>query len=576
MSLKVITPGGSGLGTAPAENTAVSELNAISAEHYWELSEVSGTTFADSGTSGNWPLNYPTSGGFRDPCMRGVVGKIRGEPKVRALGIDARALVESNDVFSTRLTTTTGAVGAWMGWASGRDTNTTTTQANKPFIGCRYPLNSINQLLWRFGLLNNGSVYYRMWTAGGWVAQWIWDDPTTVQNMQKANPSDTVITGGKMHHYVLVQRNDGNGPQLYINGSLITASPTTSFSGTGANADAWWTAAEAAASFNQVFFQLGQNCRIQLPFVKGADITSQEVSDIYTAASPAGNCGDLHEWIQAWDPDFWKPPNNMRAAMDPVEQPRSVWWEKNIGNASTTEFVDLLWSYLSNWQSVGEAINTTDWPGIDYNVQGVETGGAITPSRGSFWSGNTLSSQPWSAKWTAANGFDTGTLGMVLQIPTNGNELFRWEHDADNYFRIRMVGSSPRQFQITLQLGAGNFWQVNWDFPAATGTTGFMVITQNGVPSAGVDVYWNGVLQDGANIAGTSGGSLDGSEWFSDLTAVGEWRIKFPPASSTFDGDWFSGQLYDLWIKGGTPLTASQIFNLYSLAVGDITTLAPP
>lgn len=576
MSLKVITPGGSGLGTPPAENTAVSALNTIEADHFWELSETSGN-WADSGDVGGWPLLYETTGGNRDPAMRGVVGRIRGEPKVRAIATDARGVeVRTADVFATRIETSTGSVGAWMGWTSPQGANNTTSTSAKPFIGHNI-VQTTSRAFWRFGLLGNGSVFMRLWTPGdAWLAEWIWDDATTVQNLQKESGSDTWVTGGKMHHYVVVQRGDGNGPQLYINGSLITAAPTTSFTGTGADDDAWWdTLAANRSGGTQAFYQLGQNARWQLPFIKSAALTAQEVTDIYTAASPSGSCGDLHEWIQAWEPDFWKPPNSMPGT-DPVQDQQGIWVEKNVGNASATEFIDFRFSRgLSSWGIGGELISAADWPGVGYNVRGVESPPAASQSY-NFISGGgaAVNDQPWSLKWTAANGFNTGTIGMILQRPTNGQRMWRFESEtADQYFEMTMgVG----QWIFRLQNGASNFWQVNWDYPVVGGVTGFLVITQNGTPGAGVDVYWNGILQDGANIGGSQGGSYDGSEWFSDLTAGGDWRILFPPNRSTFNSLWFTGQIYDMWIKRGPPLTATQIFNLYSLAVGDITALAPP
>lgn len=572
-----------------ATNDVVNVIGALNADHFWELNETGTGVFVDSGATGGWDFQYPTSGGDRYPVMRGVVGAVRGNPKVTCFAApNTGAALRTADVQASRLSSEQGTVGLWMGFTTGTGGAIDPSLTFNPHIQGRYQQGASVRGVWRFGMLNDGSIYMRMNNNFTYITQWYWDDVNEVQAILKNSPTDSVISPFKMAFFCIVQRHDGNGPQLYINGQQVMSAPTTTFGGTNlagqpSDDDSWWSDLDAAASGStQTFYEFGRRARYQLLFISSTAYTSQQIADVYNSANTTGACTDLHEWINAWEPDFWKPPaigtpGQTTAAGDW----RSIWCEQNVANATNFDFVDLRWDYFSSWQPAGANISTVDWPGLSYNVGGVSSGSNTVVNEGSFWSGNggTPSAQQWSSRWTAANGFDTGTLGMIFQIPVNtfGRLVLRFEHSvANTFFQIRCDNPSSNQFQIALQSGTGNNWIVNWDFPAPRGTTGFLVITQNGTPGAGVDVYWNGVLQSGGNISGTANGTFDGSEWFSDLTAAGQWRIRFPLPFSSFTTDWSDGLIYDLWIKRGTPLNSAQIVALYNLAVGTFPSLPPP
>jgi hypothetical protein len=572
-------------------NSAVNTIAGLNLDHWWELKEGSPSDgdFFDSGTVGGWDFDFSTSGGNRYPAMRGIVGAIRGEPKVKSVATDTRStIVQSVNVGGNRIETGVGSVGGWMGYTTPKGSSDLANQGNKPYIGHRV-LQSTSRAFWRMGLLQNGSVFMRLWTPGdAWRAEWIWGDPS-VRALQKASPNHDLATGGRMHHYVVVQRRDGAGPQLYINGALETSTRTGSFVGPNADDDAWWdTLAANRSGGTSFFYELGFRGHFQLPFIHSAPLTAGEIASLYSSANVNGPCGDLHEWIHAWLPDFWKPPDTISNGMDPVQEPQGIWYEKNVGNAANDEFVDLRWYYASIWAPDGELLQTTDptWTGVDYRVQGVTS--SIQNNNGrahGYRSGGNASpsSQPWSLKWTPANDMHRGTFGIIFQLPSDGFRLLEFVTGAANTW-WRIGGdptANPRVMRVQCSTPNGN-WEIEFDYPVPSPEVIMLVVTQSGIPGEGPKTYINGVLQTGPNIRFSlnsiiPGGTFNGNEWFHTITAEGPWKINFPLDFSTFTGTWMRpGRIYDLWIKGGEPLDAAQIEGLYNLARGNIQTLPAP
>ncbi|MGI9251916.1 MAG: LamG-like jellyroll fold domain-containing protein, partial [Pseudohongiellaceae bacterium] len=195
-------------------NTYQATLDALLPDHTWRLDELTrGATYVDTGDTGGFDLNV-TALGQEAPRGFPSVG-IRGTPAVYGSWIGRS--IGGGPYRESGPTDVGWLTGVFNVWITPMDMSSITYTlgvfwSNNPDVGLYFQIDT------------NGVLRFQCRFVG------------TRQNNASSTAAG-VITEGRPHMLTVVQRGDGNGPQLYVNGAPIAT--TNSFNGTGITLDSW-------------------------------------------------------------------------------------------------------------------------------------------------------------------------------------------------------------------------------------------------------------------------------------------------------------------------------------------------
>ncbi|MEE4109525.1 MAG: hypothetical protein V2I24_09270 [Halieaceae bacterium] len=547
---------------APSVNAYEETVTALGANHLWLFDETSGATANDS--IGNWNVNV-----YGQRVHRRIIGGTRGEPRTFSVACGVAStnafdvtLTDPADI-ATRLSSATGVVGGFLGMASADSSADAHWLINhewgSSFVYGRF----------RVWINDEGQVRVLVDQIGGattLVADWRWTS-AAVRNAWKANDGDTRISGTEFPHIIVVQRGDGTGPKLMINGGAELAPDVENLSGV-ATSDTWWDDTNALNSSGSLRIRLRQSgsaSRLSGVFViEGTPPSTAELQSIYASANTDGQITDYCEYVAACKPFFWKPLTHggvtSSASFD------DSWWLHNEYNVAA--FAAGASAELMHERWFRADLNKTDWdattlPGMAYSINALP-GGNGTYIQTDDNNGN------WTDNVTAANDFDTGTICVVYEVPnvTSGLQFVFGAQTVSGtgLLRIQHVTGS---LAIITRASSGNENQINLDIPTsgiAIGDTIMLVVNQIGT---GYQVFVNGVLRDGGDIGATLNGTATGAEWFHTLRLTNRWRWTIGTNPNAVSSNFLTTPIYDFWIKTGTPLSARQVRDLWDVTKGN-------
>lgn len=541
-----------------SKNAYQSTIIALGSDHFWAMSEETGD-FVDA--VGNWDFTVDTNN-----VQRGIVGAIRGEPRKPAYLQDpgATGLTHSASL-SERLTGTVGAIGGFigMGVAANNTERFTLLSAeynSNPNAGWTLDFDTVGRV--RMRLANGVS------TITDFIAEWVWDTPA-VRNAFKTSDGDNRVSGDKIVFLCVVQRADGNGPLLSVNGATPIAATTTTFGLTGDN-DSWMNEldTDVGSVTSYEVKTKDDSLLLQGVFVfDGAAPSNAEIADIHAAANTDGDVTDYCEYVKAVGPIFWMAPSSGGL----TGTANMAWWVKNFSNVSDlTDLNPLVNRY--NWRQ-DSLSREVDWPtslsGMDYFKKGISIPGGSTAV------GLENRDQEFSDAWITARNCNTGTLCIIFKWPTTTSLqfLFGARTVTGNYqLYVRTVSDF---LQFYSQRGSfSNSLTINLERPVSVGDVCMVCYRQTGTQ---IDTFVNGVLRDGGDIGTTITGTATGSDWFHTLREVSgrwNWTIGGQPPGVTANK--FTDEIYDVWIKRDTPLSSAQVKTLWDLVSGSITQTPEP
>lgn len=541
---------------APPGPVTFSDFNdamaTLGATHYWKLDELSGD-FVD--TQGNWDFTVPAT-----LVERGVVGPLRGTPRLPALVQDFNcAGLSHSAAVGERLQGTTGAMGAFFG-IGGAATNADEIEL------FRFEYNADPNVFARLYMRPGGTIFLEIQNGiGGLSCQWVYSTPATITDLWKEAPGDFLVSGSIMNFICIVQRADGNGPLLSINGATPVAANNGIFGGGGSN-DTWMAALDAAVGTvtSYTITTHAGPLKVAVPFIfDGSTPSNAEILGAFNSARTDGAITDYCEYVANVNPILWKSP--VVGAFTSLGQLPS-WWVRNIDDIPAWSAGDE-WPYTDN--TFDTSARTVAWPssalpGMAYNIEGFD------PDSVHFIDENVLD---FSNRWTAANGFNEGTIAAIVEwisTPTglhwifNGNTISSPAFD----FEFRTGGAG---LIVQIRRGAAsNIYRVGIDpadVPASAGDPILVVFTQDG---SGLRCYVNGVdLTSVASVTLT--GTSTTADWFDTLRTDNRWGYAIGKRRGGAPAPW-PGSIWDLWISR-TVLSPSQVSDLWDLLAGNVSSV---
>lgn len=565
MSFMNVIPGGLAAGgIEPIPNEYAQTISDLGGSHYFPFDESSGSTANDS--IGSWALSA-----FGQRVHRRVIGAGRGTPRLYALAAAPSATMGFSQTWtggalSNRLTAATGVLGGFFGMSGARTDNTLILFEYRSGLAFAYGRMVVN-------LNIDGRLVLRIDPIGtsGAAAFWEWDQ-AAVKDAWKASPGDAQISGSKFPHVMFVQRGNGSGPQLILNGGSPIAPSTETLSG-GATSDSWWDTVDGIVTTNQAsisFRNSATGIRISGFFTfEGTTPSTSDLQSIHTAANVSAPITDYCEYVFALAPDFWKPPTN--GEMSSSASLDDSWWLNNYADFSSFADSNDQWM-AERWfraDLAGTAWPISDLPGMGYTMD------AVTRSDGNYIQSSNVSSPAFSDDWTAANGFDKGCIVAVIKVPSgsgtravfsartvSGSTRMEFEF-ITNFMRWRLQRSGGNQISISLDIPTGGI---------AVGDTIMVVYRQDGTQ---IDTFVNGVLRDGSDIGTTITGTASGSDWFHTLRLTNRWRWCIGADANNVFNRQFNEPIHDFFITR-TVLTNQQIADLWDITKGNKSAVAAP
>jgi hypothetical protein len=538
-------------------------LTGLSATHFWPFNETDGVTAADS--IGSIDLTI-TGGQANRRGQFGVVGPFRGEPRVAAAVLERGSYAE-NTSQDARLLSEGGAFGGFFALGYRINTGVDTTLMSGIY-------NNNADIGWRLIVTESGSFSLRVSRDTLRFAAWSWLSTTQagVANAFRKNPSDTNLSGDKWAFIAVVQRGDGTGPKLVIDG-VEYDHDNEAFAG-GANNNYWWAqmTTDITAQYGTPSFALrvgdrraytgftpANNLLVSGAFAiettAAAAPTIADIQELYTASNQDGQATDYLEYVRAIDPVVW-------LSHSPTQTGGSLTADvvsHNAANINDTapNSVGDRWYSLTSQRTESTALDfPSAFPGIGYAKRGFQ---GVPASYVGEYAGTTAQ----AGLFRNAQGFDVGSIIILADYPdtTADQKILSFRNgSATTGFEIRIDGNF-----IVLDCfnsSGANRYTVDFEKPVAADTPFMLVYTQDGVN--GVTTYLNGIERDGADIGTTLTGALTGLEWIG-LSQYTGFRIGANGWSDNLNR--YQGKIYDVVITQNV-LTDSQQRDLYELLAG--------
>jgi hypothetical protein len=458
-------------------NTFAATLAALSPNHNWAIDETSGL-FIDSGVTGGIDCAEHAAGGV----WRQAPGPIRGTPREYALWGDQTA--GSNlESASTALTAVGFITGTMIAVVHTYSLNTETI----------FPLTQVyaNNVGIFVGIRINtdGSVEYIADGASGF------NDGFTAAG---------AITEGSKHLIVGVQRADGNGPRVYIDGVDVTSGNGQSG---GFGVDDWVDqiiGAQTATDFNiGGLNNVAQGgAIIQRPAIwRNTALTDPQIASLF------GAIGGFDQAPTDWYEKVFDLANGFNL---------NYWYTGYTGSSGR----------ITGWV---EGAAEADMPlgsstGSSPNVENVVDGDIVSAfnARKQHFDTPPNASYQASTLGTLIGAADTiGTVNIVAHITSapigvQKNMVAFGDVSADR-FEISIVGTAfGYEMQFRMEINTGAFVQaVGESFFTSLPQYMMFTVVQDG--TTGYKLYINGSPEDFAESGG--GGAVDEDSWLAQIAA---------------------------------------------------------
>ncbi len=519
-------------------NTALATLQALNPDHYWQLDESSGS-FVDSGDVGGFDFSTVDADTYREGP-----GIPNGLPAVNAMwggGFEQSTPNIYNGSTSWAVGTSTIVIGAWIRLLAD---------------------NSAGIILG--DNLNN---------AGIWSGLWIDDNRALLMTSRgnsdsvkiEAKSADGAIAVGVAYFVCGVQRGDGNGLRIYINGVDVTDTQ----SNVGVTVDAWdnetkngaWTPTRIGIR-NQRSYASGTPpgaYQVSLPFLFiDSVISDAQILSLATAGNISGSFQDYADAVFATIGNFetevyywFLMARTTTAGTDPLGTPRNKLMNVAFPVARYAEDTDIV-SPFNYEKAVYAATSDTMADGSGTNLIDVDT-----PS--------------------------VGTINVIVKVITalNGTSylVFSWGSGGVGGQNVDVgVDGSALGYSIFIDIytgGGTNRYQLREVARFFPGTDVHMfTFVQDGTA---LKMYIDGELE---NPTPTQAGVFDATSWFDDVepsttNPVTRWG---GVAGSATVEPWTPNELIDTFVteKALSADEVKAIWDAYNGTFPTINTLAPP
>ncbi len=464
-------------------NTWEATLSALAPDHDWKIDEASGT-FADQGSPGGFTMSEDESGSM----WRQGAGMIRGTPREYALWT-------SSDADEPRLTHGAGSGGIV---ASGITTGTwgiiamvlDDTEASAVLLAQTYDTDTRG--LWIEIDVSTGVVTFNLQNFNG---------------VNTGSSAAGVIELGKPYFICGVQRADGNGMRIYVNGVDETDSQTSSGPYT---ADTFLDGMFGGASEEYLTIngraQGSDSSRmcLQRPFIfNNTALSDANILALYNAANLDGSPTDYYETLH-----------------DLMEQTQWYSWiggwvtlaNGGVERMPVGPHIGAEESGASGFQTPPSALNVSDSSVVS----------AYPGWRQEFGSNDPVFAEAGGTNIDSAATTGTINVMILLDVAADTVEYPMFavgDANNDSFVQFGLVGSTfGASVKFRVENFASFFQRVGDDFYTPSGQ--FMMITAVQI-AGGLNLY-----VDGEAVTGTDSSNVfDDTAWFSDLinTSKSRW-----------------------------------------------------
>ena len=498
------------------------------ADHFWDFKdfttpEFEDVTFTDGGTSSS-PVDI--RGGTSNSPATNVPGPTRGTPFEPAAAFNESTSVEDVNVNFIA----NSATGAWGLWIK-------PIQSMATYSGLRYPLmvqRHVNNsgLSVGFAINPDGSLQ-------GWV--------DSNANQVFYNTASGLITPGEWNHIVFNQPGDAGGCKFYVNGAVVTTTPTTG--GTGSLDD--WTDRlyadfGAATDFSLITYKHVSGgtimpCHVFAPFVYETGLTATKIQEIYDATNITGDPEDVRTWI-----------------IDNI----GLDYHWSMSFSHTSNYCTDFGKHQVKMQSSGTVAQYTG-PWTDTDINHFHNNAQIFSG-----SGNPTFFPNGNPNMDAVITDTVGSWGAWVKTPASLTTARRFIGAGANYLAQTGLGmTSGGKFYGTVQRSSGNAHTLTASgITLSADTWYFVVLTQDG---SSMKLYIDGAQVTGGDLTTSTTGTGTVTDWHNDVpgwTSDSPIRISGAAGSSSIE-NWSDGAIGDFFYHSSA-LTATQISNMHDAANG--------
>ena len=551
-------------------NTYAATLAALSPDIDYKLDEAS-STYANNGSSGLLPLSIVSASA---ELWRAAPGIIRNSPWEYAFWTDPDQ--EAGCISAA------GAAGI----------PSTSTWGVGTFVACIRRLSDINNTIdWCIMGVGNSAVAGGAWSETGSACLQVdssgvlhFTCRTTVTGALgtwgiRCSSDSAVITTGTNYHVAAVQRADGTGIHLFVNGVEVASTTSTGSSATNddwvdnINADSVYTTTSALflngipSGTTPTIGTKQDHCILQRPAFFTSALSDAQILSLFNAAAINETPRDYYEWcfenlINPNAGGYWNPGYIGGAGTDPME-----------GSDIAAGTVRQQTASFANLNTV-ETDRVTNYTNYKSRFQGAT-------SYQQAISGGSLQSDT------------TGTVNIILTINeligTAGNP-WQWvfgygeggggdDENVTIYMGGTVLGNSivvtfgEQQFNLTL---GTNYWRkvflpADGAYAATETLPIFTMITlvQDGT---GMKLYRDGQELTGGSTS-SNGSGWDDSSWFGSAIAyTAEYvTVGYPGSASTFNlaNEVTTGaDIHDFMYLRNKAMTAQEVSDMWDAVQG--------
>lgn len=558
-------------------NNYQAELIALGADRVYVFDEIALTTSQNVANPGVNDVSMVRNSALG--LMQAIVGPVRGTPRVKGIA-SVFAGRAQDGTGNAAVTGYTGVLGGWFKIGA-----RVASAEDNVFMSCTYDANTART--WFFGVYTPGSVVVYMEGAGNGY-RWVWNASAIVEQW-KRNPSDTYVDGDIWNFMAIVQRGDGTGPKLFMNGTEYSYDVRVTIGAGAPEGDDYWcgyvhddviavnpsAAAEVRVldprgrpGFNPTFNQVGAGAFI----FDGTALSVAQLNSIYSASNLNGLVSDYMEFVQnnRGGPSWWMTYDVATSLSDTqLVVPTTAQNLDDVDHSTVTS-----WAVSETSREISGNVALPGTWSTDYQKVGT-----LYPNAG----GARRSERVINANsWTTANGFDEGTLCIMARMISTAN---RWLFSLAGG-----LGSGPSVAPDRLNLRTISGGDLRMDRAVAGGDVQTVMTASGGLASGQdfmlvfvmrkdgnpMEVYLNG---SPLTVSETVDPGADPEMWIGEMVDATIARADQMGLSLGYSNGQFStlirwgDNIYDAWICR-EPWTAGEIKDCWDLLTGAITEAA--
>jgi hypothetical protein len=399
-------------------------------------------------------------------------------------------------------------------------------------------------------------------------------------NLTVTSTSGTIVQG-QWHFICAIQRNNGSGPALYIDGSPVTTSNVTAGTGT-VN---WWCAniaAQAGATPADANVRLGGEPLLTgttevagvgpVAYWSNVALTNQNILDLWNVSTPylysqgatAARTSSHHDMV--------------RKIVNPV-----LWLPMTVGDPANINTP----SYVPNWGTHGISNSNSLYPPSGFvTADGNQAGPCLRAATidlgdGSIHLGSNKTIAQSQTLASSTNTFTTGTINYWFNADTVTavkQTIFGYGPTVVSTINLEVSANKKPTWRAQTASGA-NLYQVEANVTVEAGKWYMLTVTQSG---SAIEIFVNGVkYTGGSRTVTTAGAGVDGTWWFNNITALGGSEFyRWGGAVGSATSDFFTGRVAHFWATSSV-IADADILSIYNAAQAGavfepaITTAAP-